>query len=109
MPEAGLPVNLAPGQLARMSQLSDQWSFLWDKRRSLWIAAEDCPDGEQIEEDLGILLAQLPVRLWLRDHRNFLTFLAHTYSRHTPTARCPGVKTRSAREAGAWLRSVGRR
>ena len=41
MPEAGLPVNLAPAQLTRMSQLSDQWSFLWDKRRSLWIAAED--------------------------------------------------------------------
>ena len=35
--------------------------FLWDKRRSLWIAAEDCPDGEQIEEaDLDVLLAQLP-------------------------------------------------
>jgi hypothetical protein len=44
MREAGLPVNLAPAQLTRMSQLSDQWSFLWDKRRSLWIAAEDCPD-----------------------------------------------------------------
>ena len=40
-----------------MSQLGDQWSFLWDKRRSLWIAAEDCPDGEQIEEaNLDILL-----------------------------------------------------
>jgi hypothetical protein len=39
-----------------------QWSFLWDKRRSLWIAAEDCPDGEQIEEaDLDVLLARLPV------------------------------------------------
>jgi hypothetical protein len=41
-----------------MSQLSDHWSFLWDKRRSLWIAAEDCPDGEQVEEaDLDMLLA----------------------------------------------------
>ena len=61
MPEAGLPLNLAPAQLTRMNQLSDQWSFLWDKRRSLWIAAEDCPDGEQIEEaDLDVLLAQLP-------------------------------------------------
>ena len=61
MPEAGLPVNLAPAQLIRMSQLSDQWSFLWDKRRSLWIAAEDCPEGEQIEEaDLDMLLVQLP-------------------------------------------------
>ena len=62
MPEAGLPVNLAPAQLTRISQLSDQWSFLWDKRRSVWIAAEDCPDGEQIEEaDLDVLLARLPV------------------------------------------------
>ena len=61
MPEAVLPVNLAPAQLTRMIRLSDQWSFLWDKRRSLWIAAEDCPDGEQIEEaDLDVLLAQLP-------------------------------------------------
>ena len=71
MPEAGLPVNLAPAQLTRMSQLSDQWSFLWDKRRSLWIAAEDCPDGGQIEEaDLDMLLARLPLRLWVRDQRN---------------------------------------
>jgi hypothetical protein len=55
-------VNLTPGQLDRIGQLSDQWSFLWDKRRSLWIAAEDCPDGEQIEEaDLDVLLARLPV------------------------------------------------
>jgi hypothetical protein len=54
-------VNLTPGQLAGIGQLSDQWSFLWDKRRSLWIAAEDCPDGEQIEEpDLDVLLARLP-------------------------------------------------
>jgi hypothetical protein len=54
-------VNLTPGQLARIGQLSDQWSFLWDKRRSVWIAAEDCPDGEQIEEaDLDVLLARLP-------------------------------------------------
>jgi len=54
-------VNLTSGQLARIGQLSDQWSFLWDKRRSLWIAAEDCPDGEQIEEsDLDVLLARLP-------------------------------------------------
>jgi len=53
-------VPLTPGQLARIGQLSDQWSFLWDKRRSLWIAAEDCPDGEQLEEaDLDILLARL--------------------------------------------------
>ncbi len=54
-------MNLTPDQLARIGQLSDQWSFLWDKRRFLWIAAEDCPDGEQIEEaDLDVLLARLP-------------------------------------------------
>jgi hypothetical protein len=54
-------MRLTLGQLARMRQLSDQWSFLWDKHRSLWIAAEDCPDGEQIEDaDLDLLLAQLP-------------------------------------------------
>jgi hypothetical protein len=45
----------------RIGELTDQWSFLWDKRRSLWIAAEDCPDGEQVEEpDLDVLLARLP-------------------------------------------------
>ena len=57
---AGDLMNLTPGQLDAIGQLSDQWSFLWDKRRSLWIAAEDCPDGEQIEEaDLDVLLALL--------------------------------------------------
>jgi hypothetical protein len=57
----GATVNPTRSQLARIVQLSDQWSFLWDKRRSLWIAAEDCPDGEQIEEaDLDVLLARLP-------------------------------------------------
>ena len=56
-----MPKNLTSDQLERLGQLSDQWSFLWDKHRSLWIAAEDCPDGEQIEEaDLDMLLAQLP-------------------------------------------------
>ncbi len=40
--------------------MSVQWSFLRDKRRSPWIAAEESPDGEQIEEaDLGVLLATL--------------------------------------------------
>jgi hypothetical protein len=54
-------MKLTPDQLATIGQLSDQWSFLWDKRRSLWIAAEDCPDGEQIEDaDLDVLLARLP-------------------------------------------------
>jgi hypothetical protein len=53
-------VNLTRAQLDRIGQLSDQWSFLWDKRRSLWIAAEDCPDGQQVEEaDLDVLLARL--------------------------------------------------
>jgi hypothetical protein len=58
----GDAVNLTPGQLDRIGQFSDHWSFLWDKRRLLWIAAEDCPDGEQVEEaDLDVLLARLPV------------------------------------------------
>jgi hypothetical protein len=55
-------MNLTPGQLARIGTLTDQWSFLWDKRRSLWLAAEDCPDGVQIEEaDLDVLLDRLPL------------------------------------------------
>jgi hypothetical protein len=55
-------VNLTPGQLDRIGQLSDQWSFMWDKRRALWIAAEDCPDGGHIEDaDLDVLLTRLPV------------------------------------------------
>ena len=54
-------MNLTPGQVARIGELIDQWSFLWDKRRSVWIAAEDCPDGEQVEDaDLDVLLARLP-------------------------------------------------
>jgi hypothetical protein len=52
-------VNVTPSQLDRLGQLSDRWSFLWDKRRSLWIAAEDRPDGEQVENaDLDVLLAR---------------------------------------------------
>jgi hypothetical protein len=48
-------VNLTPGQVDRIGQLSDQWSFWWDKRRSLWIAAEDWPDGEQVDDtDLDV-------------------------------------------------------
>jgi hypothetical protein len=43
-------VNLTPGQVDRIDELSDQSSFLWDKRRAVWIAAEDCPDGEQVED-----------------------------------------------------------
>ena len=50
-------MNLTLGQLNRIDRLAAEWSFLWDKRRSLWIAAEDCLDGEQIEEvDLDVLL-----------------------------------------------------
>jgi hypothetical protein len=53
-------VNLTLAQLDGIDQHGDHWSFLWDKRRSLWIAAEDCPDGEQLEEaDLDVLLARL--------------------------------------------------
>ena len=55
-------MNLTPGQVDRIGELIDQWSFLWDKRRSVWIAAEDCPDGEQVEDaDLEVLLARLAV------------------------------------------------
>ena len=51
---------LTLAQLDRIGELKDHWSFLWDKRRSLWIAAEDYPDGEQLEEaDLDVLLARL--------------------------------------------------
>lgn len=54
-------MKLTPGQVDRSGELIDQWSFLWDKRRSVWIAAEDCPDGEQVEDaDLDVLLARLP-------------------------------------------------
>jgi|HubBroStandDraft_3_1064219.scaffolds.fasta_scaffold245135_2 hypothetical protein len=55
---------LTPAQLAAITELADQWSFLWDKRRQLWIAAQDSPDGEQFDEaDLDTLLTligQLP-------------------------------------------------
>jgi hypothetical protein len=55
-------VNLTLVQQHRIGELGDQWSFFWDKRRSVWLAAEDCPDGEQVEEaDLDILLARLSV------------------------------------------------
>jgi hypothetical protein len=55
-------VNLTPGQQDRMGELGDQWSFFWDKRRSVCLAAEDCPDGEQVEEaDLDVLLVRLSV------------------------------------------------
>ena len=55
-------MNLTSGQQDRIGELSDQWSFFWDKRRSLWLAAEDCPEGEQVEEaDLDVLLARLSV------------------------------------------------
>jgi hypothetical protein len=53
-------VSLTPDQLQQIGRLSDQWSFLWDKRRLVWIAAEDCPDGQHVEEaDLDALLARL--------------------------------------------------
>jgi hypothetical protein len=49
-------VTLTRDQLGRIMRLGEQWSLLWDKRRRLWIAAEDAGDGEQIEEvDLDVL------------------------------------------------------
>jgi hypothetical protein len=57
-------VDLTPGQLDRMSRVMDTWSVMWDKRRSLWIAAEDAPDGEQIEEaDLEVLLTRMELAI----------------------------------------------
>jgi hypothetical protein len=51
---------LTPAQLAAITQLADEWSFLWDKRRQLWIAAQDSPDGEQFDEpDLDTLLERI--------------------------------------------------
>jgi hypothetical protein len=48
------------GQLATLTELADEWSFLWDKRRQLWIAAQDSPDGVQLEEaDLDALLERI--------------------------------------------------
>ena len=48
---------LTPAQLAKITELADDWSFMWDKRRQLWIAAQDSPDGEQFDEaDLDTLL-----------------------------------------------------
>ena len=37
---------LTTAQLHAITQLADQWSFLWVQQ--LWIAAEDSPNGEQI-------------------------------------------------------------
>jgi hypothetical protein len=53
-------MTLTRDQLDRINRLGEQWSLLWDKRRRLWIAAEDDEDGEQIEEaDLDVLLDRL--------------------------------------------------
>jgi hypothetical protein len=53
-------VTLTREQVDRINRLGEQWSLLWDKRRSLWIAAEDAEDGDQIEEaDLDVLLDRL--------------------------------------------------
>jgi hypothetical protein len=63
-------VNLTRGQLDQISRLGEQWSLLWDKRRRLWIAAEDAEDGEQIEEaDLDVLLDRLAGSLALPAER----------------------------------------
>jgi hypothetical protein len=57
---AGPAVNLTRDQLDRIGRIGDQWSLLWDKRRRLWIAAENDEHGEQIEEaDLDVLLDRL--------------------------------------------------
>jgi|HubBroStandDraft_2_1064218.scaffolds.fasta_scaffold141794_2 hypothetical protein len=51
---------LTPAQLSALTDLSDQWSFLWDKKRQLWIAAQDSPDGEHLEDaDLDALLDRI--------------------------------------------------
>ena len=56
----GPAVNLTRDQLDRIGRIGDQWSLLWDKRRRLWIAAENDESGEQIEEaDLDVLLDRL--------------------------------------------------
>jgi hypothetical protein len=53
-------MDLTPGQLGKIIELADEWSFLWDKRRWVWIAAQDSPDGEQFEEaDLDALLDRI--------------------------------------------------
>ena len=53
-------MRLTREQVDRISRLGEQWSLLWDKRRSLWLAAEDAEDGDQIEEaDLDVLLDRL--------------------------------------------------
>lgn len=50
---------LTAAQVTELARLADEWSFLWDKRRQLWIAAQDSPDGEQLEEaDLDALLPE---------------------------------------------------
>ena len=51
---------LTPAQLAALTALSEEWSFLWDKKRQLWIAAQDSADGEHLEEaDLDALLDRI--------------------------------------------------
>ena len=53
-------MNLTRDQLDRIGRIGDQWSLLWDKRRRLWIAAENDESGEQIEvADLDVLLDRL--------------------------------------------------
>jgi putative restriction endonuclease len=73
-------VTLTCEQADQISRLGEQWSLLWDKRRRLWIAAEDDEDGEQIEEtDLDVLLDRLSgSRLSLERFRG-----------NGPSASCP--------------------
>jgi hypothetical protein len=54
---------LTPAQLTALTDLAGEWSFLWDKKRQLWIAAQDSPDGEHLEEaDLDALLELLQTK-----------------------------------------------
>jgi hypothetical protein len=65
---------LTGDQRDRISRVSDQWSLLWDKRRQLWIAAEDDEDGAQIEEvDLNVLLERLADDRAPAGHRTSIT------------------------------------
>jgi hypothetical protein len=78
-------VKLTGDQCDRISQVSDQWSLLWDKRRQLWIAAEDDEDGAQIEEaDLNVLLERLVDDCAPADHRASITAASAEAARGEP-------------------------
>ena len=84
-------MKLTGDQRDRISRVSDQWSLLWDKRRQLWIAAEDDEDGAQIEEaDLNILLERLADDWTPTDHRTSMTAASADAARSEP---CPDELT----------------